>query len=108
MTGCSTVAVNRPTHVLNRSLFFYVYPANTHILQVEPRGFEPLTSAVQSQSKICCFLLSSARIRFSTLRSALAGPCECRQSSSPTASSAATLLLVATFLAGLVPPVGRG
>ncbi len=30
-----------------------ILPANLHIFGVEPRGFEPLTSAVQSQTSMC-------------------------------------------------------
>jgi hypothetical protein len=29
------------------SSYFYIFPANHHFSRVEPRGFEPLTSAVQ-------------------------------------------------------------
>jgi hypothetical protein len=41
-----------PERIGEPSLLRRVSPANEHILRVEPRGFEPLTSAVQSQGTI--------------------------------------------------------
>src|SRR5215212_2833026 len=38
-----------PERIGEPSLLRRILPANEHILRVEPRGFEPLASAVQSQ-----------------------------------------------------------
>ena len=46
-TGCSTVALRSPGVHPGLLSVLYVSPANPHLLRVEPRGFEPLTSAVQ-------------------------------------------------------------
>ena len=66
-------------------------------------GFEPATSAVQSQrSRYVASYRRVPEIRLSILRSALTGLCECCQISSLTASATATQLLIATFLASLI------
>ena len=46
---CSTVAVRSPGCSPGLLCVLCVSPANTCFFRVEPRGFEPLTSAVQSQ-----------------------------------------------------------
>src|SRR5215204_4666006 len=47
VAGCSTVAVYGPGTHPGPALSFCVLPAKCHFPEVEPRGFEPLTSAVQ-------------------------------------------------------------
>ena len=44
---CCRAAVTNPRVHQGSSLFRQILPANEHVLEVEPRGFEPLTSAVQ-------------------------------------------------------------
>ena len=39
------------------SLRFDAFPANLHIIRVEPRGIEPLSSAVQSRTTISYLVL---------------------------------------------------
>jgi hypothetical protein len=43
---CCTVAAQVVNEHERHSFLFRVFPANVHISKVEPRGFEPLTSAV--------------------------------------------------------------
>src|SRR5215212_8784244 len=51
-----------PERIGEPSLLRRVSPANEHILRVEPRGFEPLTSAVQSQSTIIARVRGCSKI----------------------------------------------
>jgi hypothetical protein len=47
--GCSTGAVNRPEALSGHTDIFYVLPANIRKKRVDPRGLEPLTSAMRER-----------------------------------------------------------
>jgi hypothetical protein len=76
------VAAHRSGEHPERYTLIHVFPANQYIFEVEPRGFEPLTSAVQSQhdsfpevSRACkipansCILCSTVFSRFQDIHS---------------------------------------
>jgi hypothetical protein len=47
LRGCSKESLTQRRGLFDFPILSYVLPANRYIYLVEPRGFEPLTSAVQ-------------------------------------------------------------
>ena len=80
----------------------HISPAKKRFFRVGDAGFEPATSAVQVRATYATAYPVVSEMRLSEPHSALDGQCDCRQMSSRSASTDATLLPPAAYLANPV------